>query len=298
MKRFTARRRDRFALAVSNKATPSKSSDPRRQLESTQVGPSGVELSLTRDRSAINAKYKFGFIGDAENAVVPVLQYRNGTYRLIGTASYFGEPDWFITAAHIFEGDDINASDGFAVFFQGAPEPTRLSEKYSFADIDLAICRLEEHAQAYIGGTKPLAVMNLPPEVGEVVAAFGYSHSNVDPENTFEDQEGGLIQALRIRSKWELGGVLAVHPEGRGWVSGECYETSVLVEGRDSGGPLFNSNGFLIGVVSSSFKFENGLPNSTFTSIIRIGEYEIAGTPINEIWFKGQRAAVCKRLHS
>ena len=49
---------------------------------------------------------------------------------------------------------------------------------------------------------------------------------------------------MQIRSNWELGGVLEIHKEGRGFVKGECFETSILAEGGDSGAPMSNSNGW------------------------------------------------------
>lgn len=254
------------------------------------------KFDLTRDRSAVSGKYEFSFIGNAQKAIVPVLQYRSGRYRIIGTASYFGEPNWLITAQHIFRGDDIADTDGFAVYFDGTSEPMRLDAKYDLQGTDVTLCRLEGGVPPSIGDVTPFRVMNLAPEVHEVVAAFGYSHSSVNPNEVFEDEDGELLQSLRFRAKWELGGVLAIHPEGRGHVKSECFETSILAEGRDSGAPIFNSNGFLVGILSSSFEFESGLPNSTFTSIVRIGGFNLGDATVSDIWYKGQRSVYCKKL--
>ena len=233
-------------------------------------------FSLTKDRSLANKKYGYGFYGDAGKAIVPVLQYRAGKYKLIGTAAYFGEPNWFITARHIFEGADIDKSDGFAVHFENTEEPTRLDTKFDIRNTDISICRLEGPLPKSLDHIKPFAIMNLVPEQHEIVAAYGYSHSLVDPTQTYEigDEE---YQHLRFRTKWEVGGVIEIHPNGRGHVKSECIETSILAEGRDSGAPIFNSNGFLVGILSQSFEFESGLPNSTFSSIVNIGGVDLNG---------------------
>ena len=42
-------------------------------------------FNLSRDRSTVNAKYKFNFIGNSQKAIAPVLQrYSSGEYNLVG----------------------------------------------------------------------------------------------------------------------------------------------------------------------------------------------------------------------
>jgi len=255
------------------------------------------KFDLTRDRSAVNGKYAFDFLGNSHKAVVPVLQhYQSDEYRIIGTASYFIRPNIFITAAHIFEGDDINHDDGFCIFIEGAPDPIPLVEKHIFESSDLAIIVLDSTQKNYLVDINPLAVMNLPPEKSEVVAIYGYSHSDVDPSNISEIEDGSFLQKMSFRTKWELGGVLEIHESGHRLVKGQCFETTILGEGRDSGAPMFNSNGFLVGLLSSSFTFASGLPNSICTSILQIGDIPINEKPIKELWNKKERAAICRKI--
>ena len=56
--------------------------------------------------------------------------------------------------------------------------------------------------------------MNLPPEKQEIVGVFGFSHSIVDPKDAQMDENGEVVQHMRIRSKWEIGGVLEIHNSG------------------------------------------------------------------------------------
>lgn len=77
-------------------------------------------------------------------------------------------------------------------------------------------------------------------------------------------------------------------------MKGQCFETSILAEGRDSGAPMFNSNGFLIGLLSSSFDFDSGLPNSVCTSILEVADIPINVTPVKNLWCKKPRAVFCK----
>ncbi len=253
-----------------------------------------MEFDLTRDRSKANGKYQFGFFDESHKAIVPVFQrYITGEYRIIGTAFYALKPNIFITAKHIFEGSDINDDDSFYIFIEGASEPTLIGHINNYDSADIALLTVDGGINNYLCNINPLAVMNLGPEIHEIMAIFGYSHSHVDPSDTFELEYGEVQQHMRIRTKWELGGVIDIHNNGRGFVKGPCFETSVLAEGRDSGAPIFNSNGFVIGILSSSMSFESGLPNSICTSLLQLAEIPINGIPIKKLWFK-ERAAYCK----
>jgi len=253
------------------------------------------KFNLTRDRSKANSKYKFSFIGNSQKAIAPVLKkYKSGEFRIIGTCSYFIRPNLFITAAHIFEGDDINDDDGFYIILDGTMEPLQITQIHKYESADLAIFLLDSNVQEYLEDVNPVAVMNLLPEQSEIVALFGFSHSDVDPSNTEEIANGDIYQKMHLRSKWELGGVLEVHTNGCRLVKGQCFESSILAEGRDSGAPMFNSNGFLVGLLSTSLEFESGLPNSVCSSILQLADISINGMPIKKLWNSTHRAAYCK----
>lgn len=77
---------------------------------------------------------------------------------------------------------------------------------------------------------------------------------------------------------------------------GQCFETSILAEGRDSGAPMFNSNGFLVGLLSTSMEFDQGLPNLVCSSILQLEEVPVDGIPIKKLWNTTHRAAYFKKL--
>lgn len=185
----------------------------------------GYEFRLTRDRSTVNSKYSSSFIGNGQKAVAPVLQrYKTGEYRIIGTCSFFISPNLFITAAHIFEGDDINDDDGFSVFLDETCELVPIVNLYKYEHADLAIFTIDAAANDYLSQVNPLAVMSSPLGLGEVVALFGFSHSDVDPSNTEETADGDVYQSMSFRPKWELGGVLEVHESGCRLVRGNVLK--------------------------------------------------------------------------
>jgi len=92
---------------------------------------------LTRERSTVSSKYDFEFIGNSRLAVVPVLQRYEKGYRIIGTGSYFIRPNTFITAARIFEGDDIKPSDSFYIVSEAVLDyPLKVIEIYKYESFD------------------------------------------------------------------------------------------------------------------------------------------------------------------
>jgi len=59
--------------------------------------------------------------------------------------------------------------------------------------------------------------------------------------------------------------------------------SSILVEGRASGGPVLNSNGFVIGVNSSGTEVLGDQPYSFASSVKGLGEVEIGGVSVKQI---------------
>jgi hypothetical protein len=246
-----------------------------------------------KDRSAAMRKYEFSFIGNSKTAVVPILQrYQSGEYRLVGTGSYFLEPNIFLSAKHLFEGDDINEDDGFYSILEGNNDPIPFTAKWVHDESDIALLWLDQTGIHYLKDVSPLGVMYDRPIESEIVAICGYAHSLVDHVLT-EDNENVFLQKVSLILRWEVGGTLEIHETGRGFIKGECFETSILAEGRDSGSPLFNSCGFLIGILSSSLSTTEGLPNSICTSILGLSDIILSGKPIKEQWNSAKRSAVC-----
>lgn len=256
------------------------------------------DFRLTHNRSLTNKKYKFEFLGNSEKAIVPVLQrYNTEEYNLIGTASYFIAPNIFITAAHIFVGRGINQSDTFHILLNDMEETIPIITRTEInSDLDIVLFEIDQHFIHCLNGLNPLGTKMMPPYKGEVVGSLGFSHTIVDPDNIFISTQGDQ-QLMKIRSKWELGGVLEIHNQGCRQVRGECYETSVLAEGRDSGAPLFNSSGFFIGLLSTSLGHDDEqLPNSIYASILQIADDNYKDGTYKDYWYSNTRSSVCRQI--
>ncbi len=105
-----------------------------------------------------------------------------------------------------------------------------------------------------------------------------------------------MDQYCKNRSHWEVGGVKEVFGEGRGFVKGQCFSSSLLIESRASGGPVFNSSGFVVGINSRAFKFDGGLPDSTILYIEEIAKLEVNGTCLDQLWNTINTNVVCTKI--
>ena len=243
------------------------------------MDPNEPFLKQTRLRCSVVERYLHEFIPPFERSVFPIFQrLSDGTSVLAGTGVFVAPDGVFASAAHVFE-IDVNPGDGFSVLFVDS------DEEIHELDLECVKVRPEEKDIALgkiIMGKLDhpvVSIMELLPEVNEVMASFAYSHTLV---HLPEEQDGELIQRIRIRNHWEMGKVEEVSHEGFWQTPGPAFRSSILVEGRASGGPVFNSNGFVVGINSRGMAPPDGVPYSVATSIAGIRELQIDGASIQE----------------
>ena len=247
------------------------------------------KLQRTRSRSLAAKRHCFDFIDGYQKSVVPIFKFsKSGTIELIGTGFFVAINGIMATAKHVFEGNDIHQSDKFEILQECGKEIyTRPIKKIiSHPSKDLAIAQLDDpHDFCSDCSNHPIvSTMELPPEKNEVVASFSFSHTVVHEPEPFKFSDGkALAQRIRYRSHWEIGLAEDSHPDGFMIIEGPCFTTSIFVEGRGSGGPVYNSNGFVIGLNSTGFAQNEGLPHSTASSIGGILDLKIGNKTIREI---------------
>jgi hypothetical protein len=257
--------------------------------------PAESKLQRTRQRSLASKRHKFEFFEDSQRAVFPIVRRdTTGVIVLSGTGFFVAPGGIFVTAKHVFEeGEDIDHSNSFEIIQEGVDhvESRLITEVILDANLDIAVGRLESpHEQCASCENHPVVgIMQLDPEIHEVLGSFVFSHTLINPpEELQSDDKTELYQKVKFRSHWEVGLAEEIYEDGLGHVKGRCFGTSVFVEGRASGGPLFNSNGFVIGLNSTGIAEPEGLPHSTATSIRGVYSLEIGGKSITD-WRKGLR---------
>lgn len=118
-------------------------------------------------------------------------------------------------------------------------------------DTDLVILAMEPRSPIESGevmGVFPISL--LLPEVGDKVIIAGFRSDKIRNEENVV--EGAMFSSI--------GTVTNVYPSGRDRVlqPGPCFEVDAMAVGGMSGGPVFNADGEMIGVLSSSYDLSDG----------------------------------------
>lgn len=250
------------------------------------VDPVEPLLQRTRQRAPANSMYDFGFRGVGERTVFPIIQHAaGGVLRLIGTGFFIAAGGIFVTAKHVFEGPDISDTDQFDVLqiCENQIAQRLITHLHFHPEFDLVVGILapsecdcpscDEHPV--------VSVMSLDPIVSdlgnEVLASYVFAHTLVHDQD-----DDPLTRLINHRGHWEKGHAEEIFPTGDGRVRGPCFSSSIFAEGRASGAPVFNSNGFVIGVNSRGLAPVDGLPYSTASSIRGALTMQIDGRTIAE----------------
>ena len=190
----------------------------------------------------------------AGDSLVAVIRSTDEGFEPIGSGVMIG-PGLLLTATHVLE--EIAATGSPPLFMTFLPGRARtwlghssvtssgLSEfdarRSVNSDITLVSCTL--NSDAHVDCQLTLAPLQVAlPLVGDRLWAFGYRHHD------FEAETSRLIPLV------SSGLVTAVFPDGRGErMPAACIEVAMDTFGGMSGGPVANDDGYVIGVVSSSF---------------------------------------------
>lgn len=190
----------------------------------------------------------------ASDSLVAVIRSTDEGFEPIGSGVMIG-PGLLLTATHVLE--EIAATGSPPLFMTFLPGRARawlghssvtssgLSEfdahRSTKSDITLVSCTL--NSDAHVDHQLTLAPLQVAlPLVGDRLWAYGYRHHDFEAKTS------------RLTPLVSSGLVTAVFPDGRGQrMPAACIEVAMDTFGGMSGGPVTNDDGYVIGVVSSSF---------------------------------------------
>jgi hypothetical protein len=184
--------------------------------------------------------------------------HRAGRWQPIGTAVAIA-PNLILTAKHVVK--DIwephhlrrpeKTADSPIVAFQVLPGAVGAlwyaKNAYFSLHTDLVLLDVFPYSESATNYRWRKVVMNFaPPDLGQTILGFGYSGGSID-----EIDDETLRLRWDTRPRTTQGKVTAIHPVRRdqGLFNFPCFEMSAHTERGMSGGPLFDENGRLCGLV-------------------------------------------------
>lgn len=226
------------------------------RIASENAALSDLRLSWqTAEFSAENGIGPMGSLHEAGDALAAVAYSSPQGLTIMGSAVMVA-PGLLLTATHVLEEIwSYSASPVFLTFLAAGTRawlpcdvstlsrPSRFDESRDVvSDLSLVSCTLNSEALEAFPLT--LAPMQIAlPLVGERLWAMGFRHQGIE--------HGDALITPMVSS----GLVVAAYPNGRGErMISPCFEVDMETIGGMSGGAVVNSDGLLVGLVSSSWE--------------------------------------------
>ncbi|GMQ79288.1 MAG: hypothetical protein BMS9Abin02_1863 [Anaerolineae bacterium] len=226
-------------------------------------------LSGESDIRSFSVRSDVGAHADPNQAIAPVVaqDLEGGQFRFVGTAFFIMVNGLIVTAKHIL--DDVR-EDGKVVgpigiiHFIGKNTfyIRNIKKSYEYPNSDVTLALLDQPRHKVTGEpllNKVLTLNLYEANTGDRVFTYAYPKTSVDIK---EKQH-----VFRIVPSIYEGTLVTEFPEGRDstMLPNPCWKTDMHIHGGASGGPVFNENGHVIGINSTSFPVD---PSCSFISTL------------------------------
>jgi hypothetical protein len=182
----------------------------------------------------------------------PICGVKNGAYVFIGTGSYIDEYGGFVPAKHVFENKDLDEDSKYVMVM---PDQNHREVEHIFLhpERDIALGKPFECVYEATNGpalNDAWVYTDKTQIQGEKIWGSGYADSYYLEKKP---------DVMRFRLQPYIGEIVDVCKNcPSGFLKGMCYQTNMHIKSGASGGPVINSRGRLIGVMSSSFDTDEG----------------------------------------
>jgi len=232
---------------------------------------------------------KDGAKADATEAIFPIIKQdiSSKKYFFIGTGFFITNEGVIMTAKHVLQdvidGNVATGPIGICHFLPGNQYKLRSIVKgFWRKDSDIAVALLDQPRHNKTNQTlknKSLQLTSFPCHRGDSVFTYAYPASDV----VHLDKS----QKMMLAPEYFSGVLEKEYPRGVDYeiLPNPCWRTSIHVHAGASGGPVFNSDGRVIGMNSASYKNH---PGRSFVSTVKhILKLDLSGMITNTCHKKG-----------
>lgn len=226
--------------------------------------------------------------------IVPVIVIGPDCFEYVGTAFNIAPNGLFVTARHVLDGrkgafeiQANNPGSNIAVLWVGSgvghddvrdllggPIFVSAITKYQEPESDLALLRagMLKDGKPFPMSVAPLSTR--PPKAGELIARAGYPKPKAESDiSTPEQRVVTVDQSLHVAT----GEILEVFEKRRDAVMLPFagFQTEAVFESGMSGGPVFNQDGYVCGVISFSLAPDADYPSYTSYASLALSLYPL-----------------------
>lgn len=200
-------------------------------------------------------------------AVFPILSQDKEGYYFIGTGFFINELGWFITAKHVAmekEGKPINPFIIIQVVNEKEYLPRIVKGFWGHSEADIVVgCLLpQKDDNGKVIGNPTLVLKRKEVKKGKEVFTYAY------PDSRLEAPEG-RFQIASFSPNYYYGRIKGIETRNDLFFRGRCIQSNMLVKGGASGGPVFNNNGFVVGINTSGYEMNKDEEPISFTTPIQ-----------------------------
>lgn len=216
-------------------------------------------------------------------AIAPIIaqDLKSNQFRIIGTGFFVGHQGIMVTAKHVLDdvrpNGKVNGPIGVCHMLENDTYILRnIKQSFEYPDSDVAVVVLDQpkHKQTgHILTNKAVHLSFNDCSIGDDVCTFAYPKSVV--------QSDGVKHIMHFSSTFFEGKLVKEFPNGRdkGMLPNPCWQTNMHIHGGASGGPVFNKQGHVIGINSTSLTIDTSC--SFISTISHIRDLSIRNISLN-----------------
>ena len=210
-----------------------------------------------------------GELIDPVHGIFPIVRYdRDGYLYLLGTGFFISTNGLFATARHVLmDTFDSKGRERYPIgIVQFLPDHTFIKRpilrcaSHSVADVAVGVAAPMNDPNGKPITNPAVGITPMHPGMGSRVVTFAH------PKNS--NSIVGDVQRFEVRPAFYDGDIIDYFPHGRDRVMlpAPCYQTSIVMHGGASGGPVFSREGGVFGLNSS------GIDGTDISFVSRINE--------------------------